>query len=206
LSGVAATGWVAIATVLRPQGRRGELLSEPLSDLPEVFAAGQSVVLAAPGTVPPSGAAKRTLEAHWFPTGRNAGRVVLQVSGCTSIHEAEQLVGLQVMVPAAALPVLDADTFFVGHLVGCIFYDGARCIGQIVDVEFATGPDGRTRLEEAAPLLAVSLGDGVEPSLIPFVKAWLKRVDLAGRRIVMELPEGLLEAATDEESGEAALD
>ena len=38
--------WAAIAVLLRPQGRRGELLADPLTDLPELFASGRSVWLA----------------------------------------------------------------------------------------------------------------------------------------------------------------
>jgi 16S rRNA processing protein RimM len=194
-----ASGCIAIAKLLRPQGRRGELLAEPLSDLADIFAAGREVRLAASAAT--AGQDIRTIEEHWFPTGKNAGRVVLKLSGCDSIGDAEALAGLQVMVPAAAMPVLDADTFFVGDLVGCEFFDGATRAGTIVDVEFATGPDGRTRLEDAAPLLGVSLNhaeEGAEPVLVPFVRAWLESVDVAARRVVMHLPAGLLDAEVEE--------
>jgi 16S rRNA processing protein RimM len=202
------TEWMAVATLLRPQGRRGELLADPLTDLAEVFSPGRAVVLAAAGSVPRPESAKRQIEDHWLPTGKNAGRMVLKLSGCESISEAEALAGLQVWVAAAALPSLDADTFFVGDLLGCAFFDGETQVGTIVDVEFPTGPDGRTRLEDAAPLLAVELAAGEEPVLVPFVRAWLESVDLAAKRVVMHLPTGLLgdaelvEAASDgEEDG-----
>jgi 16S rRNA processing protein RimM len=196
---IAAKEWLAVATLLRPQGRRGELLAEPLTDIEEMFAAGREVVLVAAGAMPAAGAATRRIEEQWFPTGKNAGRIVLKLSGCDSINDAELLAGRQVVVSAAALPELDEDTFFVGDLVGCALVDGETQAGTIVDVEFPTGPDGRSRLADAAPLLVVELvgEEDDEPVLVPFVRAWLDRVDLQGKRVVMHLPEGLLGGGED---------
>lgn len=203
-NGISQSGWVPIARLLRAQGRRGELLADPLSDLPDIFAAGRELVLAAPNTSTPApNATTLRIEEHFFPTGKNAGRVVLKLSGCDSITDAEALAGQQILLPADQLPTLDPDTFFVGDLVGCTLFNAAIPIGTVVDIEFATGPDGRTRLEDAAPLLAVQLIavqltrpdpslSPPEPILIPFVRAWLDAVDIPARRITMHLPEGLL--------------
>ena len=200
MNGISQSGWVPLARLLRPQGRRGELLADPLSDLPDIFAADRELVLATPNTsVPTPDAPTIRIEAHWFPTGKNAGRVVLKLSGCDSISDAEALAGKQLLIPAGDLPTLDPDTFFVGDLVGCTVFNATTPIGTIVDIEFATAPDGRTRLEDAAPLLAVQLtlptpppAEIPEPILIPFVRAWLDSVDIPARRITMRLPEGLL--------------
>jgi 16S rRNA processing protein RimM len=202
---------MAVATLLRPQGRRGELLAEPLTDLTEIFSPGRAVTLTAPGSLPTTESAARPIEDYWLPTGKNAGRIVLKLGGCESISEAEALAGLQVWVAAAALPALDADTFFVGDLLGCAFFNGETQVGTIVDVEFPTAPDGRTRLEDAAALLAVELTGGSdrgeEPVLVPFVRAWLDRVDLAAKRVVMHLPAGLLgDAEGVEDEGDAIED
>ncbi len=205
MSTLATSPWIAIATLLRPQGRRGELLAEPLTDLPEIFTPGREVVLARAGTQPAPNAATRTLVAHWLPTGKNAGRIVLELSGCTSINDAETLAGLQVYLPAQQLPTLDADTYFVGDLIGCTLHDSAadpaQPAGTITDVEFATAPDGRTRLPDAAPLLAITLPNaapGTEPVLVPFVRAWLDSVDIPNRRLTMHLPQGLLNTSTED--------
>jgi 16S rRNA processing protein RimM len=192
-----ASEWTAIAKLLRPQGRRGELLAEPLTDLPDFFAGltanTRELTLASTDTPPPE-ASTVTLESHFFPTGKNAGRIVLKLSGCDSIAAAEALAGQQLLLPNSALPTLDADTFFVRDLLGCTLYDSGLAIGTIVDLEFATAPDGRTRLLDAAPLLAVQLltTPDTDPVLVPFIRAWLSSVDLPARRIVMQLPEGLL--------------
>ena len=62
---------------MRPQGRRGEILAEPLTDLAEVLRKNREVWLASPVTAQPSaGHAPLSIEDIWSPTGRNTGRVV----------------------------------------------------------------------------------------------------------------------------------
>ncbi len=198
--------WVAIAQLLRPQGRRGELLAEPLTSLNELFASGTPVWLATSNSTTPSEpGTSLTLDEHFFPTGKNAGRIVLKLSGCDTINQAELLAGQQVLIPVTAMPTLDPDTYFVGDLLGCTLFDGERPIGTVVDLQYATAPDGRTRLEDAAPLLAImplapaetgeslKTDDDPEPTLIPFVSAWLDKVDIPNKIIQMRLPPGLLD-------------
>jgi len=137
-----------------------------------------------------------------MPTGKNAGRIVVKLAGCDSINDAERLAHMQLMVPASERPALDEDTFYVSDLIGSTLYNRETPgneipVGEVVDVEFATTPDGKTRLPDAAPLLCVRLpGDTpeTEPTLIPFVRAQLISVDTAAHRIVMQIPPGLLDA------------
>jgi 16S rRNA processing protein RimM len=139
-----------------------------------------------------------------MPTGRNAGRIVLKLAGCDSINDAERLAHMKLMLPATERPALDEDTFYVSDLVGSTLYnreapDRDVAVGTVVDIEFATSPDGKTRLADAAPLLAIRLTgtpDDAEPSLVPFVRAQLISVDTAARRITMQLPPGLLDPTT----------
>jgi 16S rRNA processing protein RimM len=189
-----ASSWTAIARLMRPQGRRGELLAEPLTDLDEVFAEGRSVTFARKDSEEPSDEPARSLEESWFPTGRNAGRIVVKLSGCESINDAELLAGRTLLIPRSEMPELDEDTFFVGDLIGCRFFDGETQAGTIADVEFPVGSDGK-RLEDSAPLLVVEIAGEEEPALVPFIRAWLDEVDIEGKRVVMHLPDGLLTGA-----------
>jgi 16S rRNA processing protein RimM len=77
-------------------------------------------------------------------------------------------------------------------LIGCTVYDGAKPVGIVEDVQFAMSPDGGRRLDDAAPLLAVTSPDGDE-ILIPFAKAFLVAVNTEAKRIDMTLPIGLVE-------------
>jgi len=122
---------------------------------------------------------------------------VLKLSGCDSISAAEQLAHQQLFVPASDLPALEDGAFFVGDLIGCELFNGETVAGTITGVEFPTTPDGRSRIEDAAPLLALDLPNAsadAEPTLVPFVHDWIDSVDLAAKRIVMHLPDGLLDA------------
>jgi 16S rRNA processing protein RimM len=191
---------------LRPQGRKGELLADLLTDLdPAVqFATGRSVALVPAHAASPSPADQAAaIESFFLPTGKNAGRIVLKLNAANSISEAERLAGLQLLVQASELPSLDADTYYVRDLIGCSLLNKDKLVGEITDVEFAMAPDGRTRLEDAPPLLLVRLEptpDGIEPTaippetaLIPFAKNYLVSVDLPAKQIVMSLPDGLLD-------------
>jgi 16S rRNA processing protein RimM len=211
LNGISTSAWFPIARLLRPQGRRGELLADPLSDLPGLFDPQHDVVLAAAdASAPAPGATPLRIEEHFFPTGKNAGRVVLKLSGCDSISSAEALAGQQLLIARSQLPALAPGTFFVGDLLGCTVFNittenaAGDPIGTVADVEFATAPDGRTRLEDAAPLLAVELTGRAslsEPILIPFVLAWIGTIDIAARRITMHLPDGLLDPSEEPAPG-----
>lgn len=193
----AKKSWVAIARILRAQGRHGEVVADLLTDLDPTtqFAAGRQVSLAATAALASAPQAASTIENSWLPTGKNAGRIVLKFAGCDSISAAEALRGQEVLIPASELPKLEDDTFYVQDLLGCVLVDGDREVGTVVDVHFATSPDGRTRLAEAAPLLAVQPAETptTEPILVPFVRAQLESVDVAAKRIVMQLPAGLFD-------------
>jgi 16S rRNA processing protein RimM len=134
--------------------------------------------------------------AFWLPVGRNEGRIVLHLAGSDSIESAEKLMGLDVLIPESERPELDDDTNYVSDLIGCTLYDLASgheiAIGTVTDLQFPTTPDGARRLEEAAPVLEVEGLEG-EEILIPFAKHFLLSVDVAAKKILMRLPDGLLE-------------
>ena len=185
--------WVTLAVLLRPQGRKGEVLSELLTDFPERFADEARVFLARPGFAGPEHEARAmTVLGHWLPVGRNHGRVVLSFAGVESISAAEELVGSEVLVPESERVELEEDAEYVSDLVGCAVFDGDSHVGEVTGVEFAMTPDGARRLAEAAPLLTIETAEG-EEVLIPYVKTFLVTLDLERKRIEMALPEGLVE-------------
>jgi 16S rRNA processing protein RimM len=189
--------WIVLAHILRPQGRKGEVLADLLTDFPERFGERRQVWLAPPGfDGPASGVPPVDVVSFFLPVGRNAGRVVLQLSGVDRIEDAQALAGQEIVVPLAERTTLDhaadPDAAYISDLVGCTVYDGDAAIGVVADVQFPTTPDGARRLEDAAPLLAVTSTAGDEV-LVPFAKAFLVDIDLAGRSIRMRLPSGLIE-------------
>jgi 16S rRNA processing protein RimM len=185
--------WIVLAHLLRPQGRKGEVLAELFTDFPERFEE-QTRVFLAPAGFQGEEAEARVAEvvSFWLPVGKNEGRVVLQFAGIDSISDAESIAGQDVIVPREERLPLDDESVYISELIGCTVYDGTLAVGVVEDVQFATTADGARRLTDAAPLLAVTSIDGDEV-LIPFAKAFLVKVDTQAKRIEMKLPEGLVE-------------
>lgn len=204
-----ASQWIVLAHVLRPQGRRGEVLADLFTDFPERFAQHSQVWLArqgfaeqaATGSIADSDAEPVEVASHWLPVGRNAGRIVLQFAGIDTIEQAQQIAGKDVIVPLAERMPLSPGAAYISDLIGCTVYDRGRALGVVDSVQFPTTPDGLRRLEDAAPLLAIASADGGE-ILIPFANEFLLDLDVAAKSIRMALPEGLAEInRTHEEKG-----
>ena len=185
--------WIILAQLLRPQGRKGELLAELHTDFPQRFENNRRVFLAPPDfNGMPSEAREIEVTSHWLPVGKNQGRIVLKFIGIDSISEAEGIAGLGVLVPLKERMPLDGETNYVSDLIGCTVYDRINPVGVIADILFATTPDGLRRLDETAPTLLLVSPEGDE-LLVPFAKDFLVAVDLKQRRVDMMLPVGLLD-------------
>ncbi len=186
---------VVLARLLRPQGRKGEVLADLLTDFPDRFQPGAKVFLESsePRKLSPEASPMEIVSA-WLPQGRNQGRIVLGFAGVCSIEAAERLAGFDVVVPSEDRLELTDGSAYIDDLVGCAVYNGDVLVGTVSDVQFMTTPDGRRRLEEMAPLLTVTIPSG--EALIPFAKDFLVSMDIEARRISMRLPEGLLELNT----------
>lgn len=157
-----AAPWIVLAHLLRPQGRKGELLAELLTDFPDRFDGREDLFLAPPefqGT----GVEARSVQviSSWLPVGKNRGRIVLHLAGIDTISDAESLVGLDVIVPEDGRLSLDGDSTYVSDLIGCVVFDNETSVGEVTGVEFPTSSDG-ARLDDMPSLLEVRSEDGDE--------------------------------------------
>jgi 16S rRNA processing protein RimM len=185
--------WIVLAHLLRPQGRKGEVLAELFTDFPDRFQDQRRVFLAAPGFEGEEAEARSAeVVAFWLPVGKNEGRVVLQFAGIDTISDAESIAGQDVLIPREERLPLDDESVYISELIGCSVYDGPLRVGVVEDVQFAMTADGGRRLDDAAPLLVVTSSER-EEILIPFAKAFLVAVDTEAKRIDMTLPAGLVE-------------
>jgi 16S rRNA processing protein RimM len=180
--------WVWLARIRRPQGRKGEVFAEVLTDFPEKFAERRQLWL-----LPEGAAASRSsagspsprqiqLTNHWL----HKGGVVLHFAGVESISEAETLTGMIVVIPREERAVLAEDEVYIADLIGCVLVDVANPeatnIGEIENVERGLGP---------VPMLIVRGASG--EVLVPFAKSYLRRIDLVAKRVEMALPDGLVD-------------
>ena len=179
--------WVWLARIRRPQGRKGEVFADILTDFPEKFAERRRLWLLSGASGAGFDDPTRSVElvAHWL----HKGGVVLHFSGIDSISAAETLTGQIVAIPRQERAALAEDEVYIGDLIGCMLIDvtgageageGDVVVGEIEDVDRTAGP---------VPLLVVQ-GSGGEV-LIPFAKSFLRKLDLDARRVEMALPEGL---------------
>ncbi len=160
-------------------------MAELHTDFPERFEERRQLS----GLAPDGSRRELQLEEHWF----HKGGVVLKFAGVESISDAEQLARFELQVPQEQRTELEAGAAYVSEIVGCEVWieDGQRFLGSVSDVQFGAGE---------APLLVVQLPPPASPvkgreneALVPFAEEFVKKFDLAGRRIEMQLPEGLLE-------------
>ena len=170
--------FVAIARVVRPQGRRGEVLADILTDFPEKFAERKQLWLAAEEE---SHRRECTLESHWL----HKGRIVLKFAGVDSISDAESLKGMLVEIPRELRSELEPGSAYVSDLIGSTLVDISqsqyRKMGVVTDVQQGAG---------TAPLLIVH--DRLADYEIPFAAEYFVRFDASNKLIEMKLPEGLL--------------
>jgi 16S rRNA processing protein RimM len=173
--------WVWLARIRHPQGRKGEVFADLLTDFPEKFAERRQLWLLKPEGAAPAAPREIDLINHWL----HKGGIVLHFAGVDSISAAETLTSLYVAIPRAQRAPLAEGETYISDLIGCMLVDVAGVepvqVGEIGNVDRTGG---------AAPLLVV-LGARGEV-LIPFAKSYLRRIDLEGRRVEMALPEGLI--------------
>jgi 16S rRNA processing protein RimM len=169
-----ANEFITLARVLKTQGRRGEVAVELHSDVPDRLQKGLRVF------VLPQDGGRRELKIE--DTWPHKDLLVLKFTGVDSISDADPLVGCELQVPRPERAQLQPGWTYVSDLVGCLLLDRGKGVGEIRDVRFGAGE---------APLLVVGSGEGELE--IPFAQEFLVRVDLEGKHIEMNLPEGLLD-------------
>jgi 16S rRNA processing protein RimM len=166
--------FVTVARVRKTQGRIGEVAADLYTDFPEKFAERKRLW----AWLPDGSRRELSLEDHWL----HKGQVVLKFAGVDSISEAERLLGSELQIESAERAELEVGAIYISDLVGCVVTDGGKEIGTVAGIDPSSGE---------APNLRVM--QGARELLVPFAEAYLRRLDISGKRIEMQLPEGLLE-------------
>lgn len=166
------TDCVTIAIVGKPRGNKGEVLAVPLSDSPGRFESLVRAFLFHDD----SELGERQVEKAWF----HDDRLVLKFAGVDSISEAETLQGCEVRVPLSERAPLAPGSVYVSDVIGCELVDRAsgRSLGRVTGWE-DNGPQSLLEIDS--------------DWLVPYTPALCKQVDVEGKKILVELPEGLKE-------------
>ena len=169
--------WVVIARVTGPRGNRGEVEALSLSSRPGRFCRLSEVYLFDPQR-PAAECRPVVVNEVW----QHRGRTVFKFQGVDTISEAEGLRGLEVRIPLSARPPLQNGEYYQSDLIGCEVVErlSGRLVGRVTDWR-----------EYGGSVLLVVEGAAGEEILIPFAGAICVEIDVARRRLTVDLPEGL---------------
>lgn len=105
-----------------------------------------------------------------------AGGFGARVTGVTSKEQADALRGVSLFADRAKMPSLPDDEFYYADLIGLEAFDtGGVSLGRITNVEN----------HGAGDILEI----GAKGLLIPFTLAAVPTVDLASRRVIVDIPD-----------------
>ena len=107
------------------------------------------------------------------------GHLVATLKGVATREEAERLNGIELYIAREKLPATDEDEYYHADLIGLAAVDAAdEPLGRVIAIHnFGAGD-----IIEIAPPHGATM-------LLPFTNAVVPTVDLAGGRVVIELPE-----------------
>jgi 16S rRNA processing protein RimM len=127
-------------------------------------------------------------------SAKGDGMVIATISGVTDRDGAEALRGLRLYAPRAALPAPAEDEFYHADLVGLAAeLEGGAKLGTVLAVhDFGAGD-----------MLEIAREEG-QPVLVPFTRAAVPIVDISGRRIVIDPPDGLFDPPPRQKQRERA--
>jgi 16S rRNA processing protein RimM len=165
-SDITSTQPVTVGRIVAAHGIRGELKVESLTDFPERFETGSRLWLNG--------------EQWVVERGRISGRsVILKLRGLDTRSEAEALRGGELTVPEPA-KLEDEGVYYLHDIIGLPVYDTTgETLGKLFDV-----------LSTGSTDVYVVRGDRGE-LLLPALDDVVTEVDVAGGRIVVDVPEGI---------------
>jgi 16S rRNA processing protein RimM len=171
---------VALGRIVGAHGLRGQLRVRFFGDDPDNLTQVPFVRIGESEDDP----AAESYEVTEVSAGRS-GQVRMTLAGVESRDSAESLRGRLVVVDATQLTELPEGEYYSYQLVGCrIEGEDGREIGTVREV-WSTG---------AHDVFVVEDENGVR-HLIPAAESLLREIDIARRRIVIEVLPGLLDSA-----------
>jgi 16S rRNA processing protein RimM len=184
---------VALGKIVSPHGVRGELNVVAYSGSLEALEGRERVFLRLDGAEKPY---------RLRDVRRHRGAFLVTLAGVEGRNEARALVGAELALPEAELPLLEDDEYYWYQLIGLeVVTTSGQGLGRVADL-ISTGA--------GADVLVVREGgrEGGRELLLPATPEVVKRVSLAEGRMVIEPPEGITEpegttpeGTTEEEAG-----
>jgi 16S rRNA processing protein RimM len=167
---------VAVGRIGKAHGIRGDVFVEPWTDDPQDrFADGTSLI------TDPADRGPLTVES----SRDHSGKLIVHFAGVETRNAAEQIRGALLVVAAAQRPAIeDPDEFYDTDLIGLAARTvSGESLGPVTDVLHSA----------AGSVLAIDFAG--REVLVPFLKAMVPVVDLAGGTLDIDPPDGLLDVS-----------
>ncbi len=167
---------VLIGVARKVRGNKGDLKIEAMSDFPDRYNGLLEVFVRKPDAVDP---VRMKLEKSEFVKNY----AVMKLKGVDSYDDAASFLGSEILVSESERVAPPEGTYFVDSLIGMNVVNAAgERLGNVENV--------LSNLKQS--ILLISSVDGKEIN-IPFVNAFVKKVDETSREITVELIDGLTE-------------
>lgn len=165
---------LAVARVVKPHGIKGAVVVEVLSDFPERFSPGEKLDM---------GVGEAAFETLSIETSSVQGdSAVVKFSGIDDRDGAERLRNRFLYIKEEDAFPLDEGEYWIHDLDGLtVVNDAGDKMGVVTDVICGSAQD----------LLSIT-GAWGEEFQIPFVKAFIKDVDLENGKLTVKLIEGMI--------------
>jgi 16S rRNA processing protein RimM len=166
---------ILIGVVRKVRGIKGDLKVESMSDFPERFSELREVLVRKPNSTE---TVKVELDRSEFVNNY----AVIRLKGVDSYDGAAAYLGAELLVPETERVVPPEGTYFVDSLIGMNLKNAdGRKIGVVADL----------LSNRKQSILTVRMDDGTEFDL-PFVSAFVKKVDIEAGEMTVELIDGLI--------------
>ncbi|MDR2977015.1 MAG: ribosome maturation factor RimM [Streptococcaceae bacterium] len=163
-----------VAVIVNTQGLQGEVRVKSFSDFPEArFKKGVALAL-----FDKSGTFVENLTVTRARAAKNLW--IVKFSGIDNINSAEKLRDFTLKIAAENLSDLDEGEFYYHEIIGLDVYENDKRIGQISEI-----------LQPGANDVWVIKRQGKADLLLPYIPSVVLSVDLSGKRVNVEVPEGL---------------
>ncbi len=164
---------IAVGIIRKAHGVRGEASVEPWTDSADRFSELHSVTLVSPDE-------SDTREIEIEASRPHGDRALVKFAGIDSPEDLHALRGWTIEIPVSQARRLGEGEYFLHDLAGLTLVDGDGNVRGVVKEAYEGG---------GGVLLSVEGPKGEFD--VPFAAVICTRIDLPGKRIVVDLPEGI---------------
>ncbi|BBB93216.1 MAG TPA: ribosome maturation factor RimM [Methylomusa anaerophila] len=159
----------SIGKIVAPHGVRGDVRIIPLTDFPERFQDLKTVYVE-----------DSTRKVEVKSVRYHKQFILLKFVGYNTMNDVEQFRGKLLKVPREELMILPAGHYYVFDIIGLkVYEESGDYLGTITDV-LETGSNDVYVIEKE---------ENQKPILIPALKKVVKRIDIAGKQMIVALQE-----------------